>query len=86
MSENFGKKTLRRSREQRILTGVCGGLGEYFGIDANLVRLAFVALTLLAFGGVLLYVVAWLVMPEEGAEASVLEHTIRNLQGKKSDL
>ncbi len=86
MNENFEKKTLRRSSTQRILTGVCGGIGEYFGVDANLIRLAFAVFTVFAFSGVLLYVVAWLVMPEEGAESSVLEHTIRNFQGKKSDL
>ncbi|RNL84310.1 PspC domain-containing protein [Halostreptopolyspora alba] len=86
MNENFQKKSLRRSSHQRILTGVCGGIGEYLGVDANLVRLAFAALTLFFFGGAVLYVVAWLVMPEEGAEASLLEHTIRNFQGKNSGL
>ncbi|WP_046469417.1 PspC domain-containing protein [Allosalinactinospora lopnorensis] len=86
MSENFGKKSLRRSNEHRILAGVCGGIGEYVGVDPNLIRLGFAVLTLLGMSGILLYIIAWLVMPEEGAEASVLEHIIRNFQGKKSDL
>ncbi|WP_067965096.1 PspC domain-containing protein [Nocardiopsis trehalosi] len=83
MNENLGKKTLRRSDRHRMLTGVCGGIGEYVGIDANLVRLAFAVFTLLGGSGVLLYVIAWLVMPEASG-TSVLEHLIRNFQGKKS--
>ncbi|MBB6174747.1 phage shock protein PspC (stress-responsive transcriptional regulator) [Nocardiopsis mwathae] len=86
MSENNGKKSLRRSRDKRILTGVCGGIGEYVGVDANLVRLAFAVFTVLGASGILLYVIAWLVMPEEGTGTSVLEHMIRNFQGKQSDL
>ncbi|MFC3998146.1 PspC domain-containing protein [Nocardiopsis sediminis] len=86
MNENFGKKSLRRSNSQRILTGVCGGIGEYVGVDANLVRLAFAVFTLLGGSGVLLYVIAWLVMPEGTTGTSLVEHIIRNFQGKKSNL
>ncbi|ASU85935.1 PspC domain-containing protein [Nocardiopsis gilva YIM 90087] len=86
MSENFGKKSLRRSRDKRILTGVCGGIGAFVGVDANLVRLAFAVFTLLGASGILLYIIAWLVMPEEGKDTSVLEHIIRNFQGKQSNL
>jgi phage shock protein C len=56
---------LRRSRDDRILGGVCGGLGRYFGVDSTLVRLAFVVLTVAGGGGILVYLVAWLLMPEE---------------------
>ena len=56
---------LRRSRDDRILGGVCGGLGRYFGVDSTLVRLAFVILTVAGGGGILAYLVAWLLMPEE---------------------
>ncbi|MFC7329141.1 PspC domain-containing protein [Marinactinospora rubrisoli] len=88
MNEKLGgnRKSLRRSTDKRILTGVCGGIGEFVGVDPNLVRLAFAVFTLLGGSGVLLYVIAWLVMPEEGAGGSVLEHIIRNFQGKKSNL
>ncbi|WP_344976043.1 PspC domain-containing protein [Salinactinospora qingdaonensis] len=86
MSDYFGKKELRRSSERRVLAGVCGGLGDFLGIDPNFVRLAFAVITLfMVGGGVFLYVLAWLIMPEEGAEGSVLEHIIRNFQGKRSD-
>ncbi|WP_106586401.1 PspC domain-containing protein [Murinocardiopsis flavida] len=86
MNENMGKKSLRRSKNQRILAGVCGGIGEFVGVDANLVRLAFGIFLLLGGSGILLYIIAWLVMPEQGAEGSVLEHIIRNFQGKQSNL
>ncbi|GAB3482675.1 PspC domain-containing protein [Nocardiopsis coralliicola] len=85
MNENFGQKKLQRSREHRILTGVAGGIGQFFGVDANLVRVAFAVLALFGFSGVLIYIVAWVVMPEEGGQGSVLEHVVKNFQGKKSD-
>jgi phage shock protein C len=55
---------LRRSREDRIIGGVCGGLARYFGVDATLVRLASVILAVAGGGGILVYLVAWLIMPE----------------------
>jgi phage shock protein PspC (stress-responsive transcriptional regulator) len=67
---NLSGKTLRRSRNQRMLSGVSGGLAEYFNIDATLVRLGIVGLTLITGGGALLgYVVAWIVMPEADGKA-----------------
>ncbi|HET9015942.1 MAG TPA: PspC domain-containing protein [Thermomicrobiaceae bacterium] len=58
---------LRRSRDDRVIAGICGGLGRYLGIDPVLIRVAWVALALAAGTGVLLYLVAWLVIPEEHA-------------------
>lgn len=57
-----GKK-LYKSEENRIICGVCGGLGEYFGLDPVIIRLIFVALTFVWGGGVLLYLVAAIIMP-----------------------
>jgi phage shock protein C len=58
---------LRRSRRQRLLGGVCGGLAEWLGWDATLVRIVYVVLSVCsaAFPGILVYVVLWIVMPEE---------------------
>ena len=58
-------KKLYRSRTERMLGGVCGGLGEYFNIDPTLVRLAFVAATLLGGPGVVAYIILWIITPEE---------------------
>jgi phage shock protein PspC (stress-responsive transcriptional regulator) len=64
------KRRLERSRDDRILSGVCGGIARYFGVDATVVRIIAVGLTVLGGAGVLLYIAALLLMPEEGAEAA----------------
>jgi phage shock protein PspC (stress-responsive transcriptional regulator) len=76
MSENNGSsggKRLLRIRQGRIVAGVCAGLGAYFGVDVNLVRLAFGVLTVFYGLGILLYLVAWLILPEEGEDGSIVE-------------
>lgn len=62
---------LRRSRADRILGGVCGGLARATGIDPLVVRVAVVALTVAGGTGALLYVLAWLMLPEEGSDHSL---------------
>jgi len=59
-------RQLRRSRTNRRIVGVCGGLGHYLGIDPTIIRLIFVLLGLPGGApGILVYVTLWLVMPEE---------------------
>lgn len=55
---------LTRSREDRMIAGVAGGLGRYFAVDPVIVRVAFVLLAIAGGGGVLAYIVAWIVIPE----------------------
>ena len=58
-------RRLTRSRDDRWLSGVCGGVARYAGIDANLVRLVVVLGTIFGLGSLLVaYVVAWILMPE----------------------
>lgn len=57
------KKRLTKSKTDRKLLGVCGGLGEYFGIDPTFVRLAFVLLTLFNGIGLVLYIALAIIMP-----------------------
>jgi phage shock protein C len=57
-------RILRRSRDDRVIGGVCGGLGRYLGLDPVLLRIAFVILAIAGGGGVLLYVLAWILIPE----------------------
>jgi phage shock protein C len=59
------ERRLRRSHSERVLAGVCGGFGQYLGIDPVLLRIAFVVLGLANRLGVIAYVVAWIVIPEE---------------------
>ena len=60
-------RSLRRSRSNRILAGVCGGLGEFFGISAFWFRLALI-LALLPGGvpGIVIYTTMWIIMPPAG--------------------
>ncbi len=58
-------KRLYRSRTNKVIGGVCGGLGDYFGIDPVLFRLAFVLLVIMFGTGILAYLILWLIMPEE---------------------
>jgi phage shock protein C len=57
---------LRRSRRHRMIAGVCGGLAEWLGWDITLVRILYVVVSVLsvAFPGILVYLVLWIVMPE----------------------
>jgi phage shock protein C len=66
-------KRLYRTREGRVIAGVCAGLAAYFGVDPTLVRLAFALLTIFGGAGILLYLVAWIVIPDEGDGASIAE-------------
>ncbi len=59
-------KKLYRSRNNRMIAGVCSGLANFFGIDPTVVRLIFVAGSLLGFGSfILIYLVLFIVVPEE---------------------
>ncbi len=58
-------RKLYRSNKEKVLGGVCGGLAEYFNIDPTIVRLAFVALSIWGGSGLLLYLIMWIVVPEE---------------------
>jgi phage shock protein C len=57
---------LRRSLDDRMVAGVCGGVARMVKMDAALVRILLVAATLLGFGtGAVIYLIAWMVVPEE---------------------
>jgi phage shock protein PspC (stress-responsive transcriptional regulator) len=57
---------LERSRSDRMLAGVAGGLGAYFELHPAVFRVSFVVLTLMGGAGILIYLAAALVMPDEG--------------------
>jgi phage shock protein C len=58
-------RVLRRSRTERVIGGVCGGLGRYLGLDPVLLRIAFVVLLFAGGGGLVLYAISWILIPEE---------------------
>jgi phage shock protein C len=57
-------RKLYRSRSQRMLGGVCGGLAEYFNVDATLIRVLFLVLGVFGGTGLVIYVVMWLIVPD----------------------
>ncbi len=64
----MNSKKLYRSLTDRRVCGVCGGLAEYLHMDANVIRLLWVLLSVLGGGGLILYLIAALILPEEPAE------------------
>jgi phage shock protein C len=57
-------RKLYRSQSQRILAGICGGLAEYFNIDATVMRVLFLILAVFGGSGLVLYLVMWIVVPD----------------------
>jgi phage shock protein C len=78
-------KRLRRSRTDRVLGGVCGGIGNYLDIDPIIVRLFFVLLSLGNGVGVFLYLVLWVVIPSESAEHMDLGKQVGEATGEMGE-
>ncbi|NTW06158.1 MAG: PspC domain-containing protein [Peptococcaceae bacterium] len=60
-------KRFSRSKSNRMIAGVCGGIAEYFGLDYSLVRVIYVIISVFsaAFPGIIIYLAAWIIMPDE---------------------
>ena len=73
-AENLrNSERLRRSTTDRKIAGVAGGLGKHLNIDPTVLRVLFVVLALFGGAGLVLYGVAWLIVPEEGTDRSVIQ-------------
>lgn len=66
MNDNDGK--LRRSSSDKMIAGVIGGIARYFGFDSTMARILYVVLSVIsvAFPGILVYILLWVIMPQEG--------------------
>jgi phage shock protein C len=71
------EKKLYRSRTDRMLWGVCGGLARYFGIDSTLVRLIAVLLIFAGGSGIVAYLVLAIIVPLEGSQAATPEEAVQ---------
>jgi phage shock protein PspC (stress-responsive transcriptional regulator) len=71
-------KELRRSRTDRMVAGVCGGLGRYFDVNPVFFRVGFVVLALLGGAGILIYGAALLVIPDDGERDSIVAEVLRD--------
>ena len=67
---------LSRSRSNRILGGVAGGIAAYTGLDSGLVRLITAAVVLFTGIGAVIYILAWILLPEEGGSSAALDSII----------
>lgn len=75
MEVNMATK-LKKSRTDRVIDGVCGGIAEYFGIDSTIVRLAFVLLIFISGFGILLYIILVIIMPAPEKEQLTAKEAI----------
>ncbi len=64
------QKKLYRSKKDKMIAGVCGGIAEYFDIDSTLVRLLTVIFVLLGGAGVIAYIIAWIIIPQTPEQVS----------------
>ena len=81
-NENQGteEKRLNRSSSRRVVAGVAGGLGEYTGLDPVIFRVAFIALAVAGGSGLLLYVLGWLLLPEEDGPTAIGEGVLDRMK------
>ena len=82
MGNGNRSKVLMRTRDGRMLAGVCAGVADYFGLDVTLVRVIWAVVSVITGGaGVLAYLVAWIIIPDEGQKGSIAE----NMVGENQD-
>ena len=76
---NDAIRRLRRRTSDRVIGGVAGGLGDYLNVDPLLIRIGFVGLMVFGGAGLVLYVIAWLLIPHEGTDESTIERLLRRI-------
>ncbi len=64
-------KRVYRSAKDHLLGGICGGLGQYFGVDSNLVRFIWVIITLIWPASIIAYFIMWAIIPNESDQEIV---------------
>ncbi|MGD0375582.1 MAG: PspC domain-containing protein [Streptosporangiaceae bacterium] len=77
MRDGNGSKVLVRSRDDRMLAGVCAGVAGYFGLDVTVVRVIWAIVSVITGGaGILAYLVAWVLIPDDGQQSSIAEDIV----------
>ena len=79
-------KRLYKSRDNRVLCGVCGGIGEYFNIDPVIVRIILVVLCCVGFSGIIAYIIAACIVPEKPVMMDPDPRSAYENTYKKSDI
>lgn len=79
-------RRLYRSEKDKIIAGVAGGIGEYFEIDPNIIRIIFVLLTIFGGWGLVLYIILWIALPTESnvdvVSGEVIRENIGEMKGR----
>lgn len=75
-------KRLTRSRTERWIGGVCGGIGNYFNLDPTVIRVIFILLALIVGGGLLIYLILWLIIPLEPETTAIVEEEVPEEEGE----
>jgi phage shock protein PspC (stress-responsive transcriptional regulator) len=82
----MASSSLTRSRSNKVLAGVCGGLAAFTGWDAGVIRAIFAVAAFITFGTVaFIYIVLWIVLPEEGSSTSGLDSIVGAFTKKTND-
>jgi phage shock protein PspC (stress-responsive transcriptional regulator) len=79
---SFGSRELRRPINDRMLAGVAAGIADYLGVDATIVRIVLAVLVFAGGAGVPIYLAGWLLIPEEGADASIASELVSSLENR----
>jgi len=72
------KKKLYRSRKDSKIAGICGGIAEYFNIDSTIVRLLAIFTIFFGGGGIIAYIIAWIIIPLEPIEEEIYKSNKRS--------
>lgn len=85
MNVSNGTKVLVRNWKGRMVAGVCSGFSDYLGLDVTLVRVIVAVVSVITGGaGVLAYLIAWVIIPEEGEKTSIAENVVGKNQNARS--
>ncbi|HUJ07681.1 MAG TPA: PspC domain-containing protein [Streptosporangiaceae bacterium] len=78
----FGYRELYRPIDDRMLAGVASGIARYLGVDAIVVRIVLAVLAFVGGAGIPIYLAGWLLIPEEGADASIASDLLSSLENR----
>ncbi len=68
---------LNRPEKNRVIGGVCAGLGEFFQVDPSIVRLIFILFTVFGGSGILLYLILWIIIPSDSSNSEITKENIK---------
>jgi phage shock protein PspC (stress-responsive transcriptional regulator) len=77
---------LRRSKDDRVAAGLCGGLGRYFGVDPVIFRVLVAVLVLFGGSGIVVYLIGWLALPDEDAVNAPIDRVVANLRHRSTPI